>query len=511
MQSALQTHIVRRLGGGPSRLKRARAQAVPASAPSSLAVNSSIIFVESDAFDGCLRFTSPTMTATSVLISEMTKTLIRAGLIGQQGVNLLEARVLSMGFLWSPTGKLEAGIDGYIELRNPISGEALGCVVAAQSKATAGRFDRETDTSFDFVCTEADLTYWLKGNLPILLVVSRPASGEAYWVSIKDYFSTHAVRQTRRVSFNKITDKFDESAAEALLKLGVHRQMGVYFSPSKRTEMLTANLIEVAHYSEKIYLGNTPHTTRGGVREELMRLTHARVGREWTVIGGQILSFHDLSEFPWSKICDPGTVEPLDTSYWADSHDGVLKSQFVRLLNCALREKLAPDIRLSDEHHIYYFSPTWDLKPRHIRYKSKVNATGRTVFGPYYSHKDPGLITYYRHSAFEGYFERFGGRWYLAVTPTYHFTRDGREPDPYRSERLFKIKQLERNPAVFGQLRMWAEYLTRPPDFFTPDYAFLRFGTLKEFALDYGVDDDTWLRNDETGDASNQQEAGTLL
>lgn len=107
---------------------------------------------------------------------------------GQQGINLIEKRVLEMGFLWYPTGGIEVGIDGTIEIRDSATGRALNAIIQVQSKATLGQFQAETSEGFDYLCDVKDLNYWLQGNAPVILIVSRPSTDEAYWVSIKDYF-----------------------------------------------------------------------------------------------------------------------------------------------------------------------------------------------------------------------------------------------------------------------------------------------------------------------------------
>ena len=131
------------------------------------------------------------------------KTLSKQALSGQRGVNTLESVVLSFGSIWNPTSTLDVGIDGAVELCDPETGEALGLLVRVQSKAVTGPFLAETASSFEFVCDERDIDYWFKGNVPVILVVSRPASGEAYWISVRDYFADAAIRSTRRVVFDK--------------------------------------------------------------------------------------------------------------------------------------------------------------------------------------------------------------------------------------------------------------------------------------------------------------------
>jgi len=56
-------------------------------------------------------------------------------------------------------------------------------IVSVQSKATDGSFKGETDSELTYTCKERDLRYWLRWNLPVILVYSRPKSNEAYWIS----------------------------------------------------------------------------------------------------------------------------------------------------------------------------------------------------------------------------------------------------------------------------------------------------------------------------------------
>ena len=57
------------------------------------------------------------------------KKIHRSSVIGQQGVNLIEKVVLGTGYLWYPTGGMEAGIDGSIEIRDPETGEVTNSIV----------------------------------------------------------------------------------------------------------------------------------------------------------------------------------------------------------------------------------------------------------------------------------------------------------------------------------------------------------------------------------------------
>src|SRR5713226_2876267 len=166
------------------------------------------------------------------------KKIHKNSLIGQQGIKLIEKRVLEMGFLWYPTGGIEAGIYGLIELRNPSTGTVLNAIIQVQSKATEGPFQAETSESFDYLCEDKDLDYWLQGNAPIILVVSRPRSDEAYWVSIKDHFQDLSRRRERKVHFNKRDNRFDPMCGPSLTNLAISKNSGIYLAPPPRKELL---------------------------------------------------------------------------------------------------------------------------------------------------------------------------------------------------------------------------------------------------------------------------------
>jgi hypothetical protein len=59
------------------------------------------------------------------------------------------------------------------------------------------------------------------------------------------------------------------------------------------------------------------------------------------------------------------------------------------------------------------------------------------VFTPYYRNPDvPAKLSYCRHDALLPRFTCIDGRWCLNVSPTYHHTRDGREPSLFADELL---------------------------------------------------------------------------
>lgn len=425
--------------------------------------------------------------------------------IGQQGITLVTQRVLAMGFLWHPTvGTFDAGIDGFIELRDRETGEALNAILQVQSKATKGKFVAETSAGFSFVCDERDLVYWLQGNAPVILVVSRPDTDEAYWVAVKDYFSTPARRRSRKILFEKARDCFDEAASDAIINLAVPRDAGIYFGPPPRCETLYSNLLEVTALPSILYVGQALITSRYDFGR---RAREAGVGIEWRHSGRQVLSVHDMGTDEWRGLVDKGTVEPIPATDWADAGDD-RRRDFVELLNRCLSARVRQLGLHRDPKEGYYFFPaTPDLSARKISYASLRRGTDRTVFQRYATKKaDQEAREYYRHSAFFGQFRRYEGCWFLEIVPDYHFTEDGHRPLRFPGSKRKGIKALEKNPTVLGQVVMWADLLRgdrgRPTLFSTPDYPHLAFGELAAFELDVGINDAAWLAGAEVDDGA---------
>lgn len=427
------------------------------------------------------------------------KKLSSQSLIGQQGVNLVERIVLEMKYAWRPTPGFDVGIDGEIEVCDPVTGEATNSYIKVQVKSTSQPFTAETPNSLEYICTPKDLEYWLRGNAPVILVVCRPADNEAYWVSIKDYFRDPAVQKARKVIFDKSTQRFDRNCADALKNLALPTDSGVYFAPLDTTESLYTNLLQIKSVAKTMYVAATDKSKNAEIWE-IFKTLNVNIGSEWFLKNGTITSFHPLDEFPFSEVCDPGSCERFDVDEWSDTEDEDKKRDYVRLLNRALRQRTwLLDLRFHKEHEYYYYRAPRKLERIiHISYQSITRNSRREVFKQYRSRKDPTRKTYCRHAAFKGYFLRLENRWFLEITPTYHFTTNGFDDYPYRDELLKGIKRLERNPAVVGQLLMWADLLKHPmKTLFAEEYPFLSFGDLEKVDVQAGIPDNVWYAAEE--------------
>lgn len=425
----------------------------------------------------------------------MSKRIGRSSIIGEQGIAHIRRTVLDMGHMFYETGGVEAGIDGYIELRDQDTGQVGNLILQVQGKATEReRLPAETPDSFEWPCTEADIRYWCQGTAPVLLVVVQTKTNRAYWKSIRDYFpDAHAIQRCKIV-FDKCNDVFNVSARAAISEVAASAKPGAIVPPTRIAEHLVSNLVPIERFGSKLFLAETIHEDNRQFGAA-SRSCVAEAPGEWIVKNGRVLSFHDLNERPWRDLCDSGTVEVFDSSEWASTSDFDRRRDFVQLLNRALREIVRDDLIFEKGRHVFYFRRLDGKRNRSFSYRGFKTRTSRSVVKLYPKKKSPTETAYCRHSAFSGRFQRFGTQWYLEITPTYYFTSNGYREDRFAHERLKKIKELESNSAVLGQFMMWHQYLTKRVngDMYTKRYPFLAFGDISDYSVAHGIPDNLWL------------------
>src|ERR1700730_14827430 len=114
----------------------------------------------------------PTRTIDSMCSAATRGKLISQNQItGEQGAALAKARAHAMGFLYSSYGPVEAGIDGIIEVRDRITGQVGGRLVAVQVKTrTDGKYTAESGEGFEYLCDPDDIAYWQQASVPVIIV-----------------------------------------------------------------------------------------------------------------------------------------------------------------------------------------------------------------------------------------------------------------------------------------------------------------------------------------------------
>jgi hypothetical protein len=346
------------------------------------------------------------------------KRIGRSDIIGQRGMAHIEGVVLSMGFMFYPTGGVEAGIDEFVELRDEATGAVGNLLLQVQGKSTERlRLQAETEESFEFPCSESDINYWMHGTAPVLFIVVLPEKGVAYWKSIKAWFSDPDKLKARKIVFDKRADLFDREAKPAILALGLSTARGATTPSARIQERLIVNLVGVSS-ARTLYWAPTSFANDKAFGAALRELD-SNAGSEWIVRGKAVLSFRNLDAWPWNKLCEAEALEEFGSDEWSDSDDEDRQRDFVALLNRAMSEFVRPALWHDRDSGAFYFPKPKGRDKLKYAYKSLKSFVPRDVVRRYGKRRDdPSQAAYWRHSAFLHRFLRLGEHWYAEITPT---------------------------------------------------------------------------------------------
>lgn len=427
----------------------------------------------------------------------MSKTITDSQIIGQLGESIVRQRALKMGFVFQHHGPLEAGIDGILEIRDPVNGSMTGQLVAVQVKTTSQDFAGETRDGFDYTMRKEDVAYWRDTSIPVIIVLVHSEKETAYWKHVSD---GHGPGH-RRLRFDKARDVFDERARESIANLCVDKGgFGVYFPALNAGEQAHLNLLKVK-FPKTAYVAFSPHAF--GHHALFALLKHEdRPPDDWVVRSRQFMSFRDPRVWPLSEIVDEGTVEPIASEELVLPDDEAQEFVFIELLRRTLASQVEGLLSFDKVHRTFYF-PARPPKIEHsYYYKSLKNRAAAKVVVAY--RRRNGKLNYVRHHAFEPRFWRVEDEWFMSLMPTYHFTWDGVRPDKFASSRLAGKKQRELNSALNGQLAMWRYLLvdeqqgnttglfSQEPGGSSP----ITFEALQPLSLERSVPESVWRTED---------------
>jgi hypothetical protein len=427
----------------------------------------------------------------------VTKRITDSQILGELGETAIKKLVLEMQFIYDPRGRLEAGTDGIIELRDPNSGAPLGKLLGVQVKATErGQYVREGDRSFEYLLKPDDLKYWRGSNIPVIIVVWRQSDGSAYWKDV-----TNCVKgEERRLKFDKNADVFGASCADRIGTLTIDRRTpGVYLPPLNQGENAIINLLRIKLPNE-IFLASSPFGSGRDAIPELMK--HENTRFDWVIRKRRFVSLFDPRDYATHAIIDLDQVDAVDTKLFAFNDDLDDTNDIVDLLRRTVERQTSGQLSYLRKDRLFYFRATEINKTRSYRYVANVNETSAKVVSAYANKKNPKGQGFVRHHAASFRFERLADEWFLVVDPTFYFTRDGFQPHRFPEALLAGKKRLERNAAVRGQVMMWQHLLVESGkseiglfDTDKPE-SILGFETLPLIRLSRAVPESSWTRTD---------------
>ena len=424
-------------------------------------------------------------------------------IIGQKGINLIERIVLEMGFVWH-SRTIDAGIDGMIELRDTTTEEAYNFHILVQSKATEGAFQNDNGATFDYICDERDIDYWLKGNAPVILIRSNVINNEAYWLNVKEYFKDPENRKAKKARFHKTKNAFKKENKHELQELTANTNPGIYFAPPPKIERIVSNLLPLIYFPNTIFYSETKYRKNKELWNALNELQNKNgINKSWMLSDGNIYSFNDLNQYPWNLFVTK-KVDSFNSSNWAKSHELSITNNFIQLLNNTFETFLHQRNiihKVIENVNLFYFRPRLDNTERPYSKKINYNRFGRkshqSVCERYARKSDPSIISFYRHLALEHKFYRYDGQWYLEITPTYYFTHDGFKMHYYYESKLKGKKALDKATTVFSETVFWACFLGQETGKLFGYSPVFKFGQLWQSDLNAGLDNDLWLKKDD--------------
>jgi Domain of unknown function (DUF4365) len=410
-------------------------------------------------------------------------------LIAQQAINLGEEITLDMGFLWHPPGVFDHGIDGRIELRDARAKQPLNRYLGVQSKARA-KFTAETDDRFEFLCEEADIDYWMRAEEPVLLVCSHPSLREAWFVCVTDWFIDPERRASRRIVFDKRSDRFTADRAVELLRLGTRSEPVLHRRPPTPPERLLTNLMPILEHGSWLWSAPTDAFDHRQVRARYDEAGGPRAS-DYLLRDGLLYSLRDPRTCALRHVCDTTKVTQQPVGMWSEAQDPRLRRYWVELLRRNLLQQIKHRFGWNRERSLFYVRPPEPLAERSVE---GPNGKRLGVKVEHYIDKRDGerRVAYVRHQAFRPGFVVVDGRWHLEIVPDYLFTFDGEHVSRRADEKLAGIKMREKNLAVLGHMRMWEHLLTRPPSLLSDEPPLLLFGPLLTIDVPVGIDDALW-------------------
>ncbi|WP_419828050.1 DUF4365 domain-containing protein [Sphingomonas sp.] len=433
------------------------------------------------------------------------KTVTQNQLNGEFGETLVKARVMKLGHVFQGTGRMETGIDGTIEFRDPQTGRMTGKMVAVQVKTREkGDYTAESDGSFEYLMKTADLAYWRSSSLPVVLILHRLSDDSVFWKAVAD----GALGEERRLVFDKASDRLDPAAMDRLAALSVERgRLGSHVPPMRVGELAHLNLMRIALPAE-IFVADSPFAKGRDAISTLLATEERRF--DWVIRGRRFVSFRDPRGTGLESIIDVDTLEAVDTDLIADSDDPDEEVVMIELLRRTMVEQVSKTLAWEHKSRTLYFRAPERFQTRRYEYRSLKEPTSAMVVQVYFNKKRKDEVHSVRHHGFSPRFERIAGEWFLSISPTFVFTEDGFRLHRFSADLLAGKKRKDRNGSIRGQVFMFRFLLTgarldaaspmfegfEPIGAAIPTEGLLAFETIDPVEMEVAVPEDAWAVSD---------------
>jgi hypothetical protein len=403
---------------------------------------------------------------------------------GHQGEAFVAKLVADAKLIWNPLAR-DFGIDGQIEMVDD-DGLVTGATVLAQVKGREHGFVGQ-DGCQRFPCESAHIDQWMRQDRPVILILVDVAAQAAWFKRVDVWFRDPVRRAKRVVIFDPVADLLDTASVRILAASAT--APGIVMPRVGDGERLVSNLLEVRAFAPFVYSAATP--CRRADAWERMRANNA-FESGFHITGGTIYSLMPMDDSPLAVLCE-GPVSAVPTSQWALSQEPDAQRTFVALLNYTLRAMHHPMLVWHQKKRVVYYQAPATMRKVKVRGRA-ARSRGRAFFDPHFATDDVNKVRYCRHYAADLRFRNWDGVWFLEINPTYHFTIDGRRDSFWDADYVARVKRLERNFAVLGLVRAWADLLSSShDDLFARADRRIEFGELAGIDADASIVESLWL------------------
>ena len=181
---------------------------------------------------------------------------------------------------------------------------------------------------------------------------------------------------------------------------------------------------------------------------------------DFEVHGQRLISLHDPTApgSPLTPYTDLGTLTELAPSAYYKTDADQLRV-FKSLLRRALQRQLRPEfIFWQHEMRLFFYAPVNEFDTRKVVWEEE-RTSERTVFQATMKKDKPEEVLTCKHLAFYVDFHIIDGLWYMAIAPTWYFSRDGYQPDGFGAKRISWLKRQEHDQQVHTHFRFVCHHL----------------------------------------------------
>jgi len=379
--------------------------------------------------------------------------------------------------------KNDFGVDGEIEFtrtdennRKVVTGEILK--IQIKSTETGSYISNETETTFDFKARNEDIEYWKNHKIGVILIIYFVKTNELYARKILEIdYATARNNKNVSISFDKKDNLLVNGDNQFHSKYSNLFRSRIDYDTK---EMLYTNILEFS-LPRYIYIYNSKINSIKDIYDLKLYTKYP----PFVIYSSKIYTFIDLKHYPdfIEKVLESDKKETL--SFKKILNEKETKNWGVELINKYFKDHCAEKgIWYKKDFNRYYFAKLNDdaleteIKNnyekkvfRKEKNRSKKDRETEKEVVTYYNYYEK--VAFYRHVAFEANYFYDGQSLFLAITPKYLFTNDGKtvlEDRKKVTQYTNYMTSREFNQQVLNQIYFIVQYLSNRGEFIISNY-----------------------------------------